>query len=72
MEKDCVNILKGLCDESWSNSACLGYVLIGCDVLGYSAENKKQLLSAIEDAFKNYTVESASKIYYKNISSKVT
>lgn len=68
MEKDCIKVLKELCDESWSNTACLGYVLIACDILGYSVENKKQLLSTIEDAFKNYTVASANKKYYKNIS----
>ena len=68
MEKECVKALKGLCDESWSNNACLGYVLIACDILEYSVESKKQLLSTIGDVFKNYTVASASKKYYENVS----
>ena len=57
------NILSYLCDEKWSNNACCGYVLMACKALGYSDEQKRELLSAVNDAFGNYTVSEAEQKY---------
>jgi len=60
------NILRYLCDEEWSNDACCGYVLIACKALGYTDEQKRNLISAINDAFGNYTVDEAKQKHIKN------
>lgn len=52
-----------LCDETWSNSACCGYVLFAAKSLGYSKEQKDELITAVNDAFGNYSVEEAKRKY---------
>jgi hypothetical protein len=48
-----------LCDESWSNSACCGYALFAAKSLGYSKEQIRDLISALNAAFGNHSVEEA-------------
>lgn len=57
------DILRLLCDEQWSNNACCGYVLIACRTLGYSEKQINELLSALNDAFGNFSVERAKEKY---------
>lgn len=58
-----VNLVQLLCEEQWSNNACCGYVLIACKALGYSEKQINELLSALNDAFSNYSVECAKEKY---------
>lgn len=55
------NIMALLCSETWSNSACCGYVLFAAKSLGYSKEQINELISSINDAFENHSVEEAKR-----------
>lgn len=69
MEMHCnnISILPKLCEEQWSNEACLGYVILACVILGYSSEEKYRLISTVEETFGNYTVSQAKKIFYDRL-----
>ena len=57
-------IIKALlCDESWSNSACCGYVLFAAKSLDYSKEQIGELISALNAAFGNHSVGEAIRKY---------
>ncbi|MDO4300080.1 MAG: hypothetical protein Q4D26_01670 [Clostridia bacterium] len=66
MESHCnnISILQKLCEEQWSNEACLGYVILACNILGYSSDEKFRLISTVEETFGNYTVLQAKKKFY--------
>lgn len=51
--------------DTWSNAACCGYVLLACKNLGYTKQESRNLLEAVNSAFKNYTIQQAEKEYYK-------
>ncbi|MDP4093953.1 MAG: RuvA C-terminal domain-containing protein [Bacillota bacterium] len=55
-----------LCDEPWSNSACCGYVMFAAKSLGYSKEQIRELISALNAAFGNHTVEEVKHNYEHN------
>jgi hypothetical protein len=57
------NIVQSLCEEQWSNNACCGYALIACKALGYSEKQIGEFLSALNNAFGNYSVERAKEKY---------
>lgn len=57
------NIMVLLCSDIWSNSACCGYVLFAAKSLGYSKEQISELISSINDAFGNHSVEEAKRKY---------
>lgn len=58
-----IEMLKSLCFESWSNEACLGYVLLACRMLEYRQEEMQELLAGVNLAFDNYSLEQAQKKY---------
>jgi len=47
----------------WSNNACLGYAILGAKELGYSDEEIKKLVRAINRAFNHKTIEEARQEY---------
>lgn len=52
-------------NDTWSNAACCGYVLLACKNLGYTKQESQNFLEAVNSAFKNYTIRQAEKEYYK-------
>ena len=56
-------IMAMLCDESWSNNACCGYVLFAVKSLGYSKDQTEKLFYALNAAFGNHSVEEAKHKY---------
>ncbi len=64
-EGQAVNALSVLLSsDKWSNAACCGYVLLACKNLGYTKQQSKSLLEAVNAAFENYTIQQAKKEYY--------
>lgn len=51
--------------DIWSNAACCGYVLLACKNLGYTKQESRNLLEAVNAAFENYTIQQAEKEYYR-------
>ncbi|MPN38836.1 hypothetical protein SDC9_186361 [bioreactor metagenome] len=65
-EGQAVNALSALLDsDTWSNAACCGYVLLACKNLGYTKQESRNLLEAVNAAFENYTIQQAEKEYYR-------
>jgi len=65
-EGQAVNTLSTLLgSDSWSNAACCGYVLLACKNLGYTKQESRNLLEAVNAAFENYTIQQAEKEYYR-------
>lgn len=64
MDKISTNILKELCNEQWSNEACMGYIILACGILEYSEKEKRELMNAVENMFGYYTVSQAKEKYY--------
>ncbi len=62
-EQSAKNLIQLICEEQWSNAACCGYMRIACKILDYSEKQTEELLSAMQIAFGNYTVEYAKKKY---------
>ena len=50
--------------DTWSNAACCGYVLLACKNLGYTKQDSRKLLEAVNAVFENYTIQQAEKGYY--------
>ena len=51
--------------DTCSNAACCGYVLLACNNLGYTKQESRNLLEAVNVAFENYTIQQAEKEYYR-------
>lgn len=49
--------------RKWSNKACLGYVMLACDRLGYTDDQETKLLHAMLGAFDMKTIDEAEQIY---------
>jgi len=65
-EGQAVNALSALLgSDTWSNAACCGYVLLACKNLGYTKQESRNLLEAVNAAFENYTIQQAEKEYYR-------
>jgi len=65
-EGQAVNTLSELLgSNTWSNAACCGYVLLACKNLGYTKQESRNLLKAVNAAFENYTIQQAEKEYYR-------
>ena len=65
-EGQAVNTLSELFgSDTWSNAACCGYVLLACKNLGYTQQESRNLLKAVNAAFENYTIQQAEKEYYR-------
>jgi hypothetical protein len=61
-----VNTLSALLgSDTWSNAVCCGYVLLACKNLGYTKQESRNLLEAVNAAFENYTIQQAEKEYYR-------
>lgn len=60
------DLLRILNNEHWPNNACSGYVLIACRNFGYSQKQTNEILSALDDAFGNHSVECAREKYLNN------
>jgi len=56
-----IGIMRSLCAEQWSNSACCGYATIACKALGYTDEQARAFIDALNTAFGNCSVESAKR-----------
>ena len=64
-EGQAVNALTVLLSsDTWSNAGCCGYVLLACKNLGYTKQESRNLLKAVNSAFENYTIQQAQKEYY--------
>lgn len=50
--------------ETWSNSACLGYVIKAMENLGYSPEDIQAVVSEINYAFDSTEIDEAA-IYFE-------
>ena len=50
----------------WSNNACLGYAILGAQRLGYSEEQTKELIRAINSEFDWTTIEEARMVYERS------
>lgn len=55
----------GMSMEMWSNDACLGYMLLAADHLGYDEEQKRKFLGAMYYEFDLKTIEEAAEAYRK-------
>lgn len=65
-EGQAVNTLSELFgSDTWSNATCCGYVLLACENLGYTQQESRNLLKAVNAAFENYTIQQAEKEYYR-------
>ena len=52
------------CTSVWSNDACRGYLIAVAKRLKMSPEKIKSMLNAVEEAFSDYTIDEAEKIYF--------
>jgi acyl-[acyl carrier protein]--UDP-N-acetylglucosamine O-acyltransferase len=52
--------------EEWSNSACLGYVILGLKRQGYSTEETEEIVAAVRSQFDSKSVEEAKEVYNKS------
>lgn len=53
-------------ENDWSNSASLGYTILGAKKLGYTDEQISQLVKAIYSEFDWKSVEEAKEVYNKS------
>ena len=62
------NRLSGLLNsDEWSNAACCGYVLWACKNLAYTKQEIQKLLTELNLAFSNYTLQEAETRYYESL-----
>jgi hypothetical protein len=64
-----LSVLLG--SDIWSNSACCGYVILACKNIGYTNQEIRSLLEAVNVAFGNYTIQQAEKEYYTRASEEI-
>jgi hypothetical protein len=50
-------------ESRWSNSACLGYAILGAQRLGYSQNQVKELVRAIYSEFDLTSINEATVVY---------
>lgn len=56
------NYLSAL-NQNWSNEACIGYVIVACKNSDISHNQTNEIISQLNIAFSNYTLEDAKNIY---------
>ncbi|WP_379248242.1 RuvA C-terminal domain-containing protein [Paenibacillus sp. GCM10028914] len=50
-------------ESQWSNNTCLGYAILGAQNLGYSQDQIKELVRAINSEFDITSIEEAIVVY---------
>jgi Holliday junction resolvasome RuvABC DNA-binding subunit len=50
-------------ENKWSNSACLGYTILGAARLGYSQKQIKELVRAVNSEFDQSSIVEATVVY---------
>ncbi|TDF94867.1 hypothetical protein E1757_22220 [Paenibacillus piri] len=50
-------------ESRWSNSACLGYAILGAQRLGYSQNQIKELVRAVYSEFDLTSIAEATVVY---------
>jgi len=50
-------------ESEWNNNACLGYVIIGAEKLGYSKDQIKKLVGTINSSFDWKSIDEAKETY---------
>lgn len=62
-KSDTSELLKMLCMEQWSNSACSGYAILACRRLNFTKNQTNEFLSALNFIYEQYAVDEATHIY---------
>lgn len=62
-KSDAPELLKMLCMEQWSNSACSGYAILACRRLNLTKNQTNDFLSALKSIYEQYAVDEAMHVY---------